>query len=87
LCKAGKTRVEVDQVLRFNQGPVSGKLTRNARWRDYRFQQAHRSAQAHQQQTRHQLRKLTSQIRRAIAHQLRAIRGVDLSHEWIYQMI
>jgi IS30 family transposase len=101
LRKAGKTQAEIGQALRFSQGTISRELARNAGRRGYRFQQAQRSAQARQQQIRHQPRTLTSQIRRAIARQLRAerwspeqisfwlraIRRVDLSHEWIYQMI
>lgn len=101
LRKAGKTQAEIGQALGFSQGTVSRELARNAGRRGYRFQQAQRSAQARQQQIRHQPRKLTSRVRRAIARKmraerwspeqlsfwLRAERGLSLSHEWIYQMI
>jgi IS30 family transposase len=69
--------------------------------RGYRFQQVQRTAQARPQQVRHQPRKLTLRVRRAIARKLRkerwspeqmsfwlrAERGVAFSHEWIYRMI
>jgi IS30 family transposase len=101
LRKAGKTQAEIGQALGFSQGTVSRELARNAGRRGYRFQQAQHSAQARQQQVRHQPRKLTSRVRHAIARKmraerwspeqisfwLRAERGFSLSHEWIYQMI
>lgn len=101
LHKAGKTQAEIGQALGFSQGTVSRELARNAGRRGYRFQQAQRSAQARQQQIRHQPRKLTSRVRRAIARKLRAERwspeqlsfwlraerGLTLSHEWIYRMV
>lgn len=101
LRRAGKTQAEIGQALGFSQGTVSRELARNAGRRGYRFQQAHRSARARQQQIRHRPRKLTSRVRRAIARKLRAERwspeqlsfwlradhGLSLSHEWIYQMI
>lgn len=101
LRKAGKTQAEISEVLGFSQGTVSRELARNAGRRGYRFQQAQRSAQARQQQVRHQPRKLTSPVRRALARKLRAERwspeqlsywlrterGLSLSPEWIYQMI
>lgn len=101
LRKAGKTQTEISQALGFSQGPVSRELARNAGRRGYRFQQAQCAAQARQQLIRHQPRKLTSRVRRAIARKLRAERwspeqlsfglrnerGLSLSPEWIYQMI
>jgi IS30 family transposase len=101
LRKAGKTQAEIGQALGFSQGTVSRELARNAGRRGYRFQQAQHTAQARQQQIRHQPRKLTSRVRRAIARKmraerwspeqisfwLRAERGLSLCHEWIYQMI
>lgn len=101
LRKAGKTQAEISQALGFSQGTVSRELARNAGRRGYRFQQAQRSAQARQQQVRHQPRKLTSRVRRALIRKLRAERwspeqlsfwlrnerGLSLSPEWIYQMI
>ena len=101
LRKAGKTQTEISQALGFSQGTVSRELARNAGRRGYRFQQAQRSAQARQQQVRHQPRKLTSRVRRALTRKLRAERwspeqlsfwlrnerGLSLSPEWIYQMI
>jgi IS30 family transposase len=101
LRKVGKTQAEIGQALGFSQGTVSRELARNTGGRGYRFQQAQHTAQARQQQTRHQPRKLTSRVRRAIARKMRAERwspeqisfwlqaerGLSLSHEWIYQMI
>ena len=101
LRKVGKTQAEISQALGFSQGTVSRELARNAGRRGYRFQQAHRSAQARQQQVRRQPRKLTSYVRRALTRKLRAERwspeqlsfwlrterGLSLSPEWIYQMI
>ena len=101
LRKAGKTQAEIGQALGFSQGTVSRELARNAGRRGYRFQQAQHTAQARQQQIRHQPRKLTRRVRRAIARKMRAerwspeqirfwlhaTRGISLSHEWIYQMI
>ena len=95
LRKAGKTQAEISQALGFSQGTVSRELARNAGRRGYRFQQAPRSAQARQQQVRHQPRKLTSRVRRALTRKLRAERwspeqlsfwlrnerGLSLSHE------
>ena len=72
LRKAGKTQAEISQALGFSQGTVSRELARNAGRRGYRFQQAQRSAQARQQQVRHQPRKLTSRVRRALTRKLRA---------------
>ena len=101
LRRAGKTQAAISQALGFSQGTVSLELARNAGRRGYRFQQAQRSAQARQQQVRHQPRKLTSRVRRALIRKLRAerwspeqlsfwlrtARGLSLSPEWIYQMI
>jgi transposase, IS30 family len=101
LHKAGKTQAEISQALGFSQGSVSRELARNTGQRGYRFQQAQRSAQARQQQVRHQPRKLTNQVRRALTRKIRAERwspeqlsfwlrterGLSLSPEWIYQMI
>ncbi|NOT97298.1 MAG: IS30 family transposase [Nitrospira sp.] len=101
LAKAGKTQAEIGQALRFSQGTVSKELARSTGGRGYRFQQAQHTAQAGQQQIRHQPRKLTSRVRRAIARKLRAERWSQeqinfwlraerclyVSHEWIYQMI
>ena len=101
LRKAGKTQAEISQALGFSQGTVSRELARNAGQRGYRFQQAQHSAQARQQQIRHQPCKLTSRVRRALTRKLRAKRwspeqlsvglrnerGLSLSPEWIYQMI
>lgn len=101
LRKAGGTQAEISQALGFSQGTVSRELARNAGRRGYRFQQAQRAAQARQQQLRHQPRKLTSRVRRALTRKLRAERwspeqlsvwlrnerGLSLSPEWIYQMI
>ena len=101
LRKAGQTQAEIGQVLGISQGTVSRELARNAGGRGYRFQQAQRSAQARQQQIRHQPRKLTPRVRRALARKLRMERWspeqlsfwlrtehrVSLSHEWIYQMV
>jgi IS30 family transposase len=98
---AGKTQAEIGQALGFSQGTVSREFSRNTRQRGYRFQQAQHTAQARQEQGRHQPRKLTGRVRRTIARKLRAERwspeqisfwlqakrGVSLSHEWIYQMI
>ena len=98
---AGNTQAEIGKVLGFSQGTVSRELARNTGQRGYRFQQAHRTAQSRQQPVRHQPRKLTIRVRRALARKLRAerwspeqmsfwlraTRGVSLSHEWIYQMI
>ncbi|MDH5338110.1 MAG: helix-turn-helix domain-containing protein, partial [Nitrospira sp.] len=95
LRKAGKTPAEISQALGWT---VSRELARNAGRRGYRFQQAPRSAQARQQQVRHQPRKLTSRVRRALTRKLRAERwspeqlrfwlrnerGRSLSPEWIY---
>ena len=74
LRKAGKPQAEISQILGVSQGTVSRELARNAGQRGYRFQQAQRSAQARQQQIRHQPRKLTSRVRRAITQKLRAER-------------
>lgn len=101
LRKAGKTQVELGQALGFSQGTISRELSRNTGRRGYRFQQAQHTAEARQKQVRHQPRKLTCCVRRAIARKLRterwspeqisfwlrATHGVSLSHEWIYQMI
>ena len=101
LRKAGKTQAEMSQALGVTQGPISRELARNAGRRGYRFQQAQRSAQARQQQVRHQPRQRTSRGRRALIRKLRAERwspeplsvwlrnerGLSLSPEWIYQMI
>ena len=98
---AGNTQAEIGKVLGFSQGTVSRELARTTGQRGYRFQQAHRTAQSRQQPVRHQPRKLTIRVRRALARKLRAerwspeqmsfwlraTRGVSLSHEWIYQMI
>lgn len=98
---ASKTQAEIGQALGFSQGTVSREFSRNTGQRGYRFQQAQRTAQARQEQGRHQPRKLTGRVRRTIARKLRAERwspeqisfwlqakrGVALSHEWIYQMI
>lgn len=98
---AGNTQAEIGKALGVSQGTVSRELARNTGQRGYRFQQAHRTAQARQQQVRHQPRKLTIRVRRALARKLRAERwspeqmsfwlrvthGVSLSHEWIYHMI
>ena len=98
---AGKTQAAIGTALGLSQGTVSRELARNTGQRGYRFQQAQRNAQSRQQQVRHQPRKLTLRVRRAIARKLReerwspeqisfwlrAERGVALSHEWIYRMI
>lgn len=98
---AGKTQAAIGTALGLSQGTVSRELARNTGQRGYRFQQAQHIAQSRQQQVRHQPRKLTRRVRRAIAHKLReerwspeqisfwlrADRGVALSHEWIYRMI
>ena len=98
---AGITQAKIGKALGFSQGTVSRELARNTGQRGYRFQQAQRQAQARQQQVRHQPRKLTGRVRRALARKLRAerwspeqlsfwlraTRGIALSHEWIYQMI
>jgi len=101
LRKAGKTQVEIGQALGFSQGTISRELSRNRGRRGYRFQQAQRTVQARQQQIRHQPRKLTIRVRRALARKLReerwspeqirfwlqAERGLSLSHEWLYRMV
>lgn len=101
LRKAGITQAEIGKVLGVSQGTVSRELSRNTGHRGYRFQQAQRTAQSRQAQVRHQPRKLTLRVRRAIARKLRAERWspeqirfwlwdagvVSLSHEWIYRMI
>jgi IS30 family transposase len=101
LRKADKTQDEIGQALGFNHGTVNRELARNTGGLGYRFRQAQCSAQARQQQVRHQPRKLTSQVRRAIARKMRAERwspaqlsfwlrterGVSLSDEWIYRMV
>ncbi|MDR4479298.1 MAG: hypothetical protein R3B37_06065 [Nitrospira sp.] len=101
LAKGGQDQAEISHALGFSQGTVSRELARNTGRRGYRFQQAQRSAQARQQQVRHQSRKLTSGVRRALIRKLRAERwspkqpsfwlrnerGLSLSPEWIYQMI
>lgn len=98
---AGNTQAEIGKALGVSQGTVSRELARNTGQRGYRVQQAHRTAPARQQQVRHQPRKLTIRVRRALARKLRAERwspeqmsfwlrathGVSLSHEWIYHMI
>ena len=63
LRKAGKTQVEIGQALGFSQGTISRELSRNTGRRGYRFQQAQQTAQARQQQIRHQPRKLTCCVR------------------------
>ena len=98
---AGNTQAEIGKALGVSQGTVSRELARNTGQRGYRVQHAHRTAQARQQQVRHQPRKLTIRVRRALARKLRterwspeqmsfwlrATHGISLSHEWIYQMI
>ena len=98
---AGITQAEISKALGFSHGTVSRELARNTGQRGYRFQQAHRTAQSRQQPVRHQPRKLTGRVRRALARKLRTERwspeprsfwlwherGVALSHEWISQMI
>ena len=101
LRKAGKTQAEIGQALGFSQGTVSRELARNAGRRGYRFQHAQHAAPARPQPIRHQPRKLTSRVRRALTRKLRAERwspeqlsfwlrnehGLSLSQEWIYQLI
>lgn len=71
---AGITQAEIGKALGFSQGTVSRELARNTGQRGYRFQQAQRQAHARQQQVRHQPRKLTGRVRRALARKLRAER-------------